>query len=114
MLFRNNGNIHLNPKGEIVIKNMIGTQVDTIPVESWFALPQSLRLREVVWDRAALAGKYTATAKIERGYNNESDTVTITFWVLPWKPIALGVLGIFVLLFIIRFVATHFEFKRKS
>lgn len=114
MLFRNKGNLHLNPTGEIVIKNMIGTEVDTLIVEPWFALPQSLRLREVVWDRALLAGKYTATAKIKRGYNEEVDTMTLTFWVVPWKPVALGILGLFVLLFIIRFFATHFEFKRKA
>lgn len=113
MLFRNKGNIHLNPSGEIKITNMIGTEVDRIPVEPWFALPQSLRLREVTWDRLALAGRYTATAEIKRGYSETVDTMSLTFWVVPWKPIAAGVAGLFVLFFIIRFFATRFEFKRK-
>lgn len=113
MLFRNTGNLHLNPSGKIKIVNMIGTQVDVITVEPWFSLPQSLRLREVVWDRIVLAGRYTATAEIKRGHGDQVDTMTLTFWVVPWKPVVAGIGAIFVLFFVIRFFATRFEFKRK-
>jgi hypothetical protein len=114
MLFRNSGTMHVNPSGEITIKNMIGTQVDTVMVEPWFALPDSLRLREVEWNRKALMGRYTAEAAIKRGYGDQVDRMTLTFWVIPLVPVAIGVGGLFILFFIIRFFATHFEFKRKS
>lgn len=112
--FRNTGSMHLDPSGEIEIKNMLGTVVDTVLVEPWFSLPQSLRLREVEWTRGALAGRYTATLTLKRGYGTERDTQTITFWVLPWKPIAIGLGGLFVLIFIIRFFLSRFELKRKN
>ena len=111
--FRNSGNIHLDPSGEISIKNMIGTEVDRVPVETWFALPQSLRSREVIWDRGYLMGRYTATAKIDRGYDDQKDTMSLTFWVIPWQPIAIVLGIILVLFFIIRFFASHFEVQRK-
>lgn len=114
MLFRNKGNIHLSPSGSISIKNMLGTEVDNIPVEPWFTLPDSLRLREVAWDRVNLAGRYTATVEIKRGYDDITDTMAVTFWVIPWKPVTVGVGTLFVLFFIIRFFATRFEFKRKT
>lgn len=113
LLFRNKGNMHVNPSGSIRITNMIGTPVETLEVEPWFALPGSLRLREVEWNRAALAGRYTATAEIHRGYGNEVDVKTITFWVIPTKPVLLAVLAVFVLFFLVRFIATRFELKRK-
>jgi hypothetical protein len=113
MLFRNTGNMHLNPSGEITIRNMIGTQVETLVVEPWFALPGSLRLREVEWNRAALMGRYTAEAAIKRDYGDQVDRMTVTFWVIPVVPAAIALGGIFVLFFIIRFIATNFEFKRK-
>lgn len=113
MLFRNRGNMNLNPSGEITIRNMIGTQVDTIEVEPWFALPGSLRLREIEWNRAALMGRYTAEATIKRDYEDRVDTKTVAFWVIPVVPAAAFVAGLFVLFFIIRFFATNFEFKRK-
>lgn len=114
MLFRNRGNMNLNPSGEIVVRNMIGTQIDTIEVEPWFALPGSLRLREVEWNRAALMGRYTAEATIKRDYEDRVDRMAFTFWVIPVVPVTVAVLGLFVLFFIIRFFATNFEFKRKQ
>lgn len=113
LLFRNRGNMNLNPSGEITIRNMIGTAVDTIEVEPWFALPGSLRLREVEWNRAALMGRYTAEAVIKRDYEDRVDRMTVSFWVIPVVPAAAFVAGLFVLFFIIRFFATNFEFKRK-
>jgi hypothetical protein len=113
ILFKNSGGMHLNPSGEIVITNMIGTQVTTVPIEPWFTLPGSLRLREVEWSRGALMGRYTAEAVIKRGYGDHVDRKTVTFWVIPVIPVLAALFGIFVLFFIIRFFATRFEFKRK-
>ena len=45
IIFQNQGNVHLNPKGTIIVKNLIGTIVGTIDVEPWFAMPKSLRFR---------------------------------------------------------------------
>ncbi len=111
--FENTGSIHLNPYGELSIKNMFGEEVGFIQLEPWFVLPQSLRTREIAWDREFLFGRYTVTAKINRGYDDVVDEVSTTFWVLPWK-IVLGVfLSIFVLVFGIRTFFRTFEFKRK-
>lgn len=114
MLYENNGSIYLNPYGQLKIKNIIGEEVGVVEVEPWFSLPQSLRMREVSWDRPFLFGRYTAIASINRGYDNIIDTVSLSFWVFPWK-IVLGVLiGLFALIFILRFIITRFEIKRKS
>lgn len=114
MLFENNGSVYLNPYGEIKIKNLVGQEVGVIEVDPWFAMPQSLRVREVLWNRSFLFGRYTAIASINRGYDNIIDTETFSFWVIPWK-IALGAfVVIFLLVLAIRFVVTRFEFRRKS
>ncbi len=114
LLYENNGSVYLNPYGEIRIKNIIGEEVGVVEVEPWFAMPQSLRLREVSWNRPFLFGRYTAIASINRGYDNIIDTSTLSFWIIPWK-IALGAFaGIFILVLVIRFILTRFEIKRKS
>ena len=84
LLFKNDGNIHLNPKGTITIKNILGSTVGKIDVDSWFAMPKSLRFREVSWSPKFLLGKYTALANIERGYGNNSDQVAFTFYAISW------------------------------
>jgi len=114
LLFENDGTVHLNPYGEIRITNLFGDEVGFIELEPWYALPGSLRLREVEWDRGLLFGKYTATANINRGYEDVIDTMEYSFWVLPWK-ILLGVfVAVFIVLFLIRAFFRTFEFKRKG
>lgn len=114
LLYANNGSVHVNPYGEIRVKNMFGEEVGIVEVEPWFAMPSSLRLREVSWSREFLFGRYTAQAKINRGYDNIIDTATVSFWVIPWNILIAVCVGIFVLVFGLRFIFTRFEFKRKS
>ncbi len=114
VLYENKGDIHLNPYGEIRITNLLGEEVGVIELDPWFSLPQSLRAREVSWSRELLVGKYTATAHINRGYDDVIDTKTITFWVFPWMVIVPVFVVLFVLFFLVRFFAKNFEFKRKS
>lgn len=111
--YENNGSIHVNPYGELRIKNILGEEVGYVEIEPWFVLPKSIRTREVAWNREFLFGKYTALVSMNRGYDDVVDEVSVTFWVLPWKLVSLlfGVLFITFLLF--RLFFRTFEFKRK-
>ena len=114
ILYENTGSVHVNPYGEINITNMFGEQVGFVELEPWFVLPKSLRSRDVLWDREFLLGRYTVTAKINRGYDDVVDEVTTTFWVLPWK-IVLGTFFIlFIIIFSLRAFFRTFEFSRKA
>lgn len=113
ILFNNDGNVHLVPYGTVTIKNMVGQVVGQLPVDAYFSLPDSLRSREVTWDRSVLLGRYTATVHLERGYGGLSDDKTIAFWVLPWK-ILVGIFaGIFILLLVVVIFVRTFEISRK-
>lgn len=113
ILYENKGSVHLNPYGQLSVKNMFGEEVGYVELEPWFVLPTSLRVREITWDREFLLGRYTVEAKINRGYGDIVDEVSVSFWVLPWKIVG----GIFFILFIVIFGTRaffrRFEFKRK-
>ena len=114
LLYENNGSVYLNPYGEIVVTNMFGNEIGRVEVDPWFALPDSLRLREVTWNKKFTAGRYTATAFINRGYDDIIDEISTTYWVIPWK-YALGIFIVLVfLIWIIRFIGSRFEFRRKT
>jgi hypothetical protein len=113
ILFENTGAIHLAPYGEMRIKNMFDEEVGFLQLDPWFVLPQSVRLREVSWDRAFLFGRYTATVNVNRSYDDTIDTLSYSFWVLPWKPLVGGFVLLFAFFFIIRTFFKKFEFKRK-
>ncbi len=114
ILFENKSSVHLNPYGEISVKNMYGEEVGLMKVDPWFALPGSLRLRDVTWEREVLFGKYTATAKINRGYGDIIDTKEFTFYVVPLKWVAVGVIALALIIFLLRFVSSKFEIKKKN
>lgn len=113
VLFNNTGSVHLNPYGELRIRNLFGEEVGFMELEPWFVLPKSLRSREITWDRELLFGRYTATAYINRGYEDVIDEVSTTFWVLPWKIVGGAFLIIFFIFFGLRTFFRTFEFKRK-
>ncbi len=114
LLYENKGSVHENPYGEISIKNILGKEIGNVEVAPWFAMPDSLRLREVQWNSGFLLGKYTAVASINRGYDNIVDTMEFTFWVIPIKLLVLACVIIIILLFVIRFIVTRFEIRKKS
>ncbi len=113
ILFANTGNVHLVPYGIVSIKNLFGKEVGRVPVDAYFALPKSLRYRQVTWDKEKLIGRYTAEIKMNKGYDGAEETKKIAFWVIPWTYIAslLGVL--FFLTFMWKFIGRRFEFRRK-
>jgi hypothetical protein len=113
VVFENTGDVHLNPYGEIRITNLLGDEVGFVELEPWFVLPNAIRNRVVEWERELLIGRYTATAQINRGYDDEVDTLTLVFWVLPWKILLPVFVGLLLFFTFIRYVVTRFEFKRK-
>jgi hypothetical protein len=113
ILYENTGSVHVNPYGEISITNMFGEEVGFVELEPWFVLPKSLRVREVTWDREFLLGRYTVTARINRGYEDIVDEVQVSFWVLPWKIVGGVFFVLFLIIFSLRAFFRMFEFKRK-
>lgn len=114
LLYENTGSVHVNPYGELRIRNIFNEEVAFVELEPWFVLPKSLRTREFSWDREFLFGRYTATAYINRGYDDIVDELTVSFWVLPWKVVLPVFLVVFIILFTVRFISRNFEFKRRS
>ena len=114
LLYENTGTVHTNPSGFVRIYNLFGTEVGTVPVQAWFALPESTRLREVTWERELLFGRYTAVAEISRGYGSIIDTRTTNFWVVDWMILVAVGGGVFSILFILRVLTSRFTIARRN
>ena len=83
-------------------------------MEPFFAMPDSVRKREVKWDREWLFGRYTAFAGLNRGYQNIVDQKSLTFWIIPWKLIISGFVVLFLIIWFFKWVLGNFEFKKKT
>ena len=115
ILFKNDGNVHLVPYGWVTVKDMFGKMMIKIPVDAYFAMPKSIRYREVEWKAPFLFGRFEATAEINRGYgSNLVDTKTVAFWVIPWKIAAIAIAVILVIVLGLYFFFKKFKFVSKD
>jgi len=115
--FKNEGNIHMTPSGRIEIKNLLGRRVGEVSIEKYFVMPDSLRKIIVNWDNKFLIGRYTAVLTMDKNYQQlpqESDTLEVSFWVIPWKIILAGVAVVLVLWRLLALVRSKFKFEIKK
>ena len=91
--FENKGNVHLQPKGDIVITNMWGEERGVVPINQYTdygkVLPGSTRNYSFTWKgewSIADIGRYAAVATLGYGEEDKQFTSSKTyFWVLPIK-----------------------------
>lgn len=112
--FKNTGNVHLVPHGLITIRNIVGKTIGEIPVDAYFSLPDSIRYREVFWDAGLGLGRYTADLSLFPGYGNENQNKSISFWIIPWKILIATFVGLVILISLVYYILTRFEFKKKK
>ncbi len=106
--FENKGNVHLQPRGNIVITNMWGTERGIIPInhQTHFGnvLPQSIRDFKFMWKsefKITDIGRYKATVALVYGQDGvKSEVATAYFWVIPVKGtlVTLAILALFIAL----------------
>lgn len=114
LLSQNTGNVHLVPYGLIEIKNILGKKIAEIRLDPWFVMPDSSRFRKVSWNKELLLGFYTATAKINRGYQDIVDEKSVRFLVAPWKTLLAGLFGLILIILLFRWIFRKFEFRVKK
>lgn len=104
--FENKGNVHLQPRGNITISNMWGTQRGTIPInyQTQFGnvLPKTIRSFSLAWKsdfKITDIGRYTAMVTLGYGENGMKSTSAVThFWVIPvkWTLITIAICALFI------------------
>ncbi len=101
--FENQGNVHLQPKGNIIITNMWGTERGMIPINSQThfgnVLPKSIRNFEFTWKsdyKVTDVGRYKAIVTLAYGEDGIKSASAITyFWVIPVKATLITLLILF-------------------
>lgn len=105
---KNEGNIHEQPTGKIVITDMFGKDIAGVNVNlaRRNVLPGSIRRFDSPLDKSVvgnqiLFGRYSAKLSLTYGAKSQVITSNLTFWIIPWKlilAVILGLVGLFFLL----------------
>lgn len=103
--YENTGSVYANPYGNITIKNLYGSVVDSVEVLPFYVLPNALRTNQVKWTgNGYRLGYYTATLKLNYGFNNQFSEKTVGFLVISWKLVIGVLIALALLVLIIRFI----------
>ena len=97
---KNTGDIHINPKATIEIKDLLGRKVYTTALPSHLnVFPGATRIYDTAWEKKLLFGRFKASLTGYYGQENNLPLSAVTaFWVIPYKiiliVIALVVVGL--------------------
>lgn len=114
---KNNGNVQEEPTGHIVVSDLFGRAVAgvNINVPPRDILPDSTRSFAGTLDKSNLGSKrlfglYHAKLTVKYG-DNSSQTVTgsITFWIIPYKMIAIIIILLIVAFFALKYWLKHYK-----
>lgn len=107
--FQNSGNVHILPRGEIIIKNMWGKERGKIALSDGAdfgnILPSSTRKFTFEWkgeESIFEAGRYTAEATLQYGEEGKQTVYRVTsFWVIPFKELSVVLIGVIALVWFV-------------
>lgn len=119
---RNLGNVHFQPAGSVVIKNIFGMESARIPLNPGrtSVLPNSVRRIDTAWigdygghgtgffsavqrEWSGFAiGRYTAEIDGTYGAGHEPLSGQVRFWIWPWHLMLILAVGLFVLVSLIK------------
>lgn len=108
----NTGNVHVQPKGVIEVKNIFGGTVAGLDINqlSGNVLPGSSRIFESVWkDPGFKFGYYTASVTLAYGNPSQTITSTTSFWIIPWMTLLIALIVIAVILAILIFAIKRYN-----
>jgi hypothetical protein len=106
---KNTGNVHEQPTGQVSVTDSFGNKIANVNInlQRNNVLPGSIRkfsspLDKTVIGNRMLFGRYVATLKMDYGSQNKTLTEQISFWVIPYKLIALALVAIVAVVLLIR------------
>ncbi len=82
-LIENLSDVHINAKGKIVITDLIGREVASLPVETGNIFPEASRFINSKWDQKWGYGRYQAALELSYGSAGGLLVSTINFWLFP-------------------------------
>jgi hypothetical protein len=100
---RNTGNVYIAPEGTIELRNMFGTTISTMKVNSDASnvLSDSIRRFENTYTKSWMFGLYTADLTVGYGTKGQAITGETTFWVIPYKLVLVSLLILVTVIYIL-------------
>jgi len=110
----NQGDYHITPKGNVVLKNFRGKIVDQYSFEEKNIFPEKSRIYNVDLGSKIMIGKYTVNLLATYGDANLPISRSATFWAFPIRIAIVIVLTILIIVLLVLLIGKQLHKKQKS
>lgn len=100
----NQSDLHISPKGQITVRNMLGKVTTVMPLEERNIFPGASFVYTNTWNSKYLLGRYRADLSTAYGSQGHTLAATIYFIVFPVRIALAVVLAIVIIILIILFI----------
>jgi hypothetical protein len=97
----NDGDLHIRPKGEINVKDILGRTISQSSLEEINIFPEALRNYENTLGIHLMVGLFKAELTASYGEKENKLVASAYFWVIPWRIAVVGVLVLVVLVLLV-------------
>jgi len=112
--FLNKGNVHLYPKGEIEVYNLLNRKIYQKELESETILPNDQKKWKISLNNRIFIGRYKAIFKVNYGDNSRQVTREEVFWAFPLNILLLIIIIIYLIHFIVKKIKENYEIVKKN
>lgn len=100
----NQSDLHIAPKGQITVRNMLGKTTTVMPLEERNIFPGASFVYTNTWNTKYLLGRYRADLALAYGSSGKALVATLYFIVFPVKIALAVILAIAIIILIILFI----------
>ncbi len=95
--FKNSGNVHNIPTGEIRVLDYRGREVHKEALPSQVVLPGTVNPYKLQWGKSWMFNRYKIIAELTYGTSTQKvSATTAEIWVIPWLPLGLLLLSVII------------------
>ena len=110
----NRGNYHINPTGNITVKNMFGKIIEEQTLKEANIFPDAIRIYENNFGKKWMIGKYTYDLTATYGEGGQVLTASIYTWVFPYKIVIIITLAIIIIILTTKYFWKTFKKKQEK
>ncbi|KKQ48444.1 MAG: hypothetical protein US68_C0032G0005 [Candidatus Shapirobacteria bacterium GW2011_GWE1_38_10] len=111
---KNNGDYHITPTGQIIIKNMFGKEIAKNDLTEINIFPNASRTTVTKLGTKWMVGRFTAVLGASYGESGKTLASSFAFWVFPWKLALMITLAIIIIILIVIIITNKFTKKEKK
>lgn len=112
--FQNNGNVHLDPYGQVSVNSILGQTVEQIEIKPFYSLPKALRNRIVDWKPTYALGVYKIDLQLNRGYDDIIDNQGFYVYVFSWKLAVYILIALIVIALVFKLLRSNISISIKK